>query len=69
MTDRAGKSTRQRVEVDTGPLYGVFVRRVLETYTTGFEGLPSLEDLHATMQLVDRVYAAARSCGLEQPSP
>jgi predicted dehydrogenase len=59
LTDQHGQTTVERVEVDSDPLYALYVSRVLESYSTRFADLPTLDDLHAAMLLVDRVYASA----------
>lgn len=48
------------LNVDSDPLYGVFVDRVAEQLEHGFAGLPSIADLEATMVVIWDAYAHAR---------
>nr|WP_245659239.1 gfo/Idh/MocA family oxidoreductase [Streptomyces ochraceiscleroticus] len=44
------------IDVDSDPLYDVFVRQVADTWTDGFAGLPTLADLADTMSLIWTAY-------------
>lgn len=51
-----GAAESSFVEVDSDPLYDVFVRRVSQTWTEGFAGLPTLSELSETMRLIWAAY-------------
>jgi predicted dehydrogenase len=51
-TDNDGSTTTQIIEVDSDPLYEVFVDAVATTLPEGFAGLPTLADLVETMDLI-----------------
>ena len=51
-----GAATSSIIDIDSDPLYDVFVRRVAETWADGFAGLPTLTDLIITMQLIWTAY-------------
>lgn len=51
-TDLRGTSTTAVLNVDSDPLYDVFVDAVAETLTTGFAGLPTLAELVTTMDVI-----------------
>lgn len=51
-TDTSGVTTTATLDVDSDPLYGVFVDGVADTLSTGFVGMPTLSDLVATMELI-----------------
>lgn len=51
-TDNDGTTTTATLEVDSDPLYGVFVDSVADTITTGFAGLPTLAELADTMEII-----------------
>ena len=51
-TDNAGMTTTAILEVDSDPLYEVFVDAVADTIWTGFAGMPTLTELVATMQVI-----------------
>lgn len=47
-----GRTASATVNVDSDPLYEVLVDRVADTLATGFEGMPTLADLAAAMQVI-----------------
>jgi predicted dehydrogenase len=51
-----GVTESSTIDVDSDPLYDVFVRRVADTWTEGFAGLPTLDDLADTMSLIWAAY-------------
>ncbi len=51
-----GASESSLIDVDSDPLYDVFVRRVADTWEDGFTGLPTLGDLGDTMNLIWAAY-------------
>ncbi|MEV5759490.1 Gfo/Idh/MocA family oxidoreductase [Streptomyces tendae] len=51
-TDQSGVTKSAVLEVDSDPLYDVFVTGVADTLTTGFAGLPTLAELVTTMELI-----------------
>jgi predicted dehydrogenase len=51
-TDRSGTTTSTILEVDSDPLYEVFVDGVADTLLDGFGGLPTLAELVATMEII-----------------
>lgn len=51
-TDNAGITTTAVLEVDSDPLYEVFVDAVADTLCTGFAGMPTLAELVATMRVI-----------------
>lgn len=51
-----GGSRTFTIDVDTDPLYEVFVDRVADGLSSSFSGLPHLDDLAAAMQVVDKAY-------------
>lgn len=51
-TDLAGEVTVARIEVDSDPLYEIFVDAVADSLDTGFAGLATLEDLAASMDVI-----------------
>lgn len=51
-----GVTESSLTDVDSDPLYDVFVRRVADTWADGFTGLPSLDDLSDTMNLIWAAY-------------
>lgn len=55
-----GSTQSARFNVDSDPLYGVFVERVAATLDRGFEGLPSIDDLEAAMVVIWEAYAYGR---------
>ena len=52
-------TAEDQIDVDSDPLFGPFVARALDTYGTGFDGLPGLTDLVAAMRVVDAAYREA----------
>jgi len=63
-TDNSGTTTSATLEVDSDPLYEVFVDGVADTLTTGFAGMPTLTELVATMEVIwtpDRTGEASRA--------
>jgi len=55
-----GSTETARFNVDSDPLYGVFVDRVAASLARGFEGLPSIADLEAAMVVIWEAYAHGR---------
>jgi len=51
-TDNTGTTTNATLEVDSDPLYEVFVDDVADTLTTGFAGMPTLAELVTTMGVI-----------------
>ena len=51
-TDLDGTTTTEALNVDSDPLYGVFVNGVADALATGFVGLPTLTELVATMEVI-----------------
>ncbi|MBG6218683.1 putative dehydrogenase [Arthrobacter sp. CAN_A6] len=51
-TDHSGTTTTATLEVDSDPLYDVFVDGVADTLTKGFAGMPTLAELVATMEVI-----------------
>ncbi len=51
-TDHSGTTTTSILQVDSDPLYEVFVDGVADTLTTGFAGMPTLAELVATMEVI-----------------
>ena len=63
-TDNSGTTTSATLEVDSDPLYEVFVDGVADTLDTGFAGMPTLAELVATMEVIwtpDRTGEASRA--------
>jgi hypothetical protein len=48
------------IDVDSDPLYGLFVDQVAEQLRRGFVGLPRISDLETTMAVIWDAYAHAR---------
>ncbi len=51
-TDSSGTTTEAVLQVDSDPLYEIFVDRVADTLATGFEGMPTLAELAYTMEII-----------------
>jgi predicted dehydrogenase len=51
-TDTSGITTTAILEVDSDPLYDVFVDGVADTLASGFAGMPTLAELLATMEVI-----------------
>ncbi|MFF2486221.1 Gfo/Idh/MocA family protein [Microbacterium sp. NPDC058062] len=51
-TDNAGNTTTALLEVDSDPLYEVFVDEVADTLAAGFTGMPTLAELVTTMEII-----------------
>ncbi|PYY39703.1 Gfo/Idh/MocA family protein [Curtobacterium sp. MCPF17_046] len=51
-TDNGGTTTAATFNVDSDPLYDVFVNAVADTLGNGFAGLPTLAELVATMEVI-----------------
>jgi predicted dehydrogenase len=51
-TDRSGVTTTAFLEVDSDPLYDVFVDGVADTLSSGFTGMPTLTELMETMKII-----------------
>lgn len=45
-------------DVDSGPLTGIFIRDAIAGIRSGFAGLPDVDALHRSMQVVDAAYAS-----------
>ena len=60
-TDAAGNSFVEQINLDSDPLYNQFAKRVLLGLGDRFRGLPSLFELAAAMEVVDRAYAQEQS--------
>lgn len=59
-TQADGTTSRRTDNVDSGPLTTLFIDAAIDSVLTGFEGLPTVADLHRTMQVVDAAYRSAR---------
>ena len=55
-----GATETARIDVDSDPLYGPFVDNVARQWTSGFDGLPRIRDLEATMTVIWDAYAHGR---------
>ncbi len=51
-TDNSGITITANLQVDSDPLYEVFVDGVADTLTRGFAGMPTLTELVATMEII-----------------
>lgn len=51
-TDTSGITTTAILQVDSDPLYELFVDRVADTLASGFAGMPTLAELLATMDVI-----------------
>ena len=51
-TDNAGNTTSAVLEVDSDPLYEVFVDAVADSLGTGFAGMPTLAELVTAMEMI-----------------
>ncbi|WP_326686115.1 MULTISPECIES: Gfo/Idh/MocA family oxidoreductase [unclassified Streptomyces] len=60
-----GVTESSTIEVDSDPLYDVFVRQVADTWADGFAGLPTLDDLADTMSLIWAAYGRSSIASLE----
>ena len=47
-----GATETAHIDVDSDPLYGPFVDNVAHQLPAGFEGLPQIRDLEATMTVI-----------------
>lgn len=56
-----GTTERAVLDVDSDPLYALFVRQVAGALGDGFRGLPTLGDLEQAMRIVWRSYEAHRT--------
>jgi len=59
-TSNDGVTETAVLEVDSDPLYGLFVDRVAEQLSRGFVELPRISDLEATMAVIWDAYAHGR---------
>ncbi|NQX18302.1 Gfo/Idh/MocA family protein [Rathayibacter sp. VKM Ac-2857] len=59
-TSTEGVTETARFDVDSDPLYAVFVDAVADGLEDGWTGLPGIRDLEATMEIVWAAYAHAR---------
>ncbi|WP_199176300.1 Gfo/Idh/MocA family protein [Actinomyces qiguomingii] len=55
-----GSTETSEFDVDSDPLYPVFVDNVAERLDRGFEGLPTIDDLEKTMSLIWLAYDYSR---------
>lgn len=62
-TGTDGSTETARFDVDSDPLYGVFVERVAATLDRGFEGMPRVADLEAAMAVIWEAYDYGRDKG------
>jgi len=60
-----GVTVSDSIDVDSDPLYDVFVRQVADTWADGFPGLPTLADLADTMSLIWAAYRRSPIASLE----
>lgn len=60
-TSSDGVTDRAVLDVDSDPLYALFVRQVAGTLGDGFRGLPTLSDLEQTMRVVWDAYEPRRA--------
>ncbi|MEU1802987.1 Gfo/Idh/MocA family oxidoreductase [Streptomyces sp. NPDC019937] len=60
-----GVTESSTIDVDSDPLYDVFVRQVADTWADGFAGLPTLADLADTMSLIWAAYGRSSYASLE----
>ncbi|MFJ2346026.1 Gfo/Idh/MocA family protein [Streptomyces antimycoticus] len=60
-----GVTESSTIDVDSDPLYDVFVRQVADTWADGFAGLPTLDDLADTMSLIWAAYGRSSIASLE----
>jgi predicted dehydrogenase len=51
-TDTSGVTMTAGLEVDSDPLYDVFVEGVADTLSSGFTGMPTLAELIETMEII-----------------
>lgn len=51
-TDHSGATSTAILEVDSDPLYDVFVENVADTLPIGFTGMPTLAELVDTMEII-----------------
>lgn len=59
-TSTEGTTETTQFDVDSDPLYSVFVDAVADGLASGWTGLPGIRDLEATMEVVWAAYASAR---------
>ncbi|RAX21316.1 MULTISPECIES: Gfo/Idh/MocA family protein [unclassified Actinomyces] len=59
-TSAGGATETSEFDVDSDPLYPVFVDNVAERLDRGFEGLPTIDDLEKTMSLIWLAYDYSR---------
>jgi predicted dehydrogenase len=59
-TSADGATHTASLEVDSDPLYGLFVDEVAQQLDRGFAGLPGIRDLEATMTVIWDAYSTAR---------
>lgn len=58
-TTTNGVTETSQFNVDSDPLYGLFVNNVADQLSHGFEGLPGIRDLEATMTIIWDAYSKA----------
>jgi predicted dehydrogenase len=61
-TGTDGVTERAILDVDSDPLYALFVRAVAASLGDGFRGLPTLGDLERTMRVLWNAYEVHRAC-------
>jgi predicted dehydrogenase len=59
-TPTSGPTDVVKENVDSGPLTGIFIRDAIAGIRSGFAGLPGIDALHRSMQVIDAAYASAR---------
>jgi predicted dehydrogenase len=66
-TSTCGVTETSQFNVDSDPLYELFVNKVADQLSHEFEGLPGIRDLEATMAIIWDAYSKARrgSIGVE----
>lgn len=62
-TSADGATETALIDVDSDPLYALFVDKVAEQLDAGFADLPGIRDLEATMTVIWDAYAHARRGG------
>lgn len=55
-----GRTATRDLDVDSDPLYGPFVHLVADTLDSGFEGLPTLDELTSVMAVIWESYRQSR---------
>lgn len=63
-TSTSGLTETSQLNVDSDPLYEPFVNKVADQLNHGFEGLPGIQDLEATMTVIWDAYSKAGRGGI-----